>query len=62
MKKLTINIIAITGLIITVLATGCSMQRHPKRVRNYSNDRYRHYGHGDYDRDREHRYSPPRQY
>lgn len=62
MKKLTINIIAITGLIITVLATSCSVQRHPKRIHSYRSDRYHYYGHRDYDRDREHRYAPPRQY
>lgn len=62
MKKLIINIIALSGLMITVIATSCSVQRHPKRLHKYSNDRYRHYGQRDYDRDREHRYAPPRQY
>jgi len=62
MKKLIINIIALTGLLITVIATGCSIQRHPKQVHNYSSNRYHHYGHRDYDGDHEHRYAPPRQY
>lgn len=62
MKKLIINIIALSGLMITIIATSCTVQHRPKRVHNYSSDRYHHYGHRDYDRDREHRYAPPRQY
>ena len=59
MKKFIINTIAVASLLIIVMATSCSVQRHAKRVHNYSTDAY---DHRDYDRDREHRYAPPRQY
>lgn len=60
MKKFIVSIMPVVVLIIS--ATGCSMQKHQKQTRNYSSDRFHHADHADYDRDRDHRYTPPRQY
>lgn len=42
MKKLIINIIAIAGILITILATGCSVRYHQNHGYRYG-DRYHHY-------------------
>ncbi|MFD0750127.1 hypothetical protein ACFQZS_08245 [Mucilaginibacter calamicampi] len=60
MKKFIINIIALTGIILTIIISSCTVQRHPRRIHSYSNDRYEHYGRSYYERD--HRYTLPRQY
>ncbi|PJJ84601.1 hypothetical protein [Mucilaginibacter auburnensis] len=58
MKKSIINLIAVTGLIITVSSSGCMVHRHVRHNHSYSNDRY----HKNYDENRGLRYEHPRYY
>ncbi len=58
MKKFIINVVAITGLVITVAHVGCSARKHTKQMRSYSNERY----HKNYEGSRELRYEHPRYY